>query len=183
MCLVSILWTEPSSLFLCISTRVHSSLRYHNNVMSCDLLYYRVWSHTYSEHGVSRSVTVVLAYLMWSEGRSFHVLFDNLKKRKPDIRWVSLTWPDIVWIIVISSHLDRTQVLLSSWSCGVQWDAGLTIATSPTGRIDYNTWQRIWLVHLFVVVVMIGKKKFTSQRFCCGRSWVHGKHVARGCIS
>jgi hypothetical protein len=38
------------------------------------------------EHGVSRSVTVVLAYLMWSERRSLRILYQELKERKPEIR-------------------------------------------------------------------------------------------------
>ena len=39
-----------------------------------------------SEHGISRSVTVVLAYLMWSEGLPLRILFQNLKTQKPEIR-------------------------------------------------------------------------------------------------
>ena len=39
-----------------------------------------------SEHGVSRSVTVVLAYLMWSECLSLKLLYQELKEKKPDIR-------------------------------------------------------------------------------------------------
>ena len=39
-----------------------------------------------SEHGVSRSVAVVLAYLMWSECLSLKLLYQELKERKPDIR-------------------------------------------------------------------------------------------------
>ncbi|CAI8044765.1 Dual specificity protein phosphatase 12, partial [Geodia barretti] len=38
------------------------------------------------EHGVSRSVTVVLAYLMWTERRSLRILYQELKERKPEIR-------------------------------------------------------------------------------------------------
>lgn len=40
----------------------------------------------YSEHGVSRSVAVVLAYLMWSECLSLKLLYQELKEKKPDIR-------------------------------------------------------------------------------------------------
>jgi protein-tyrosine phosphatase len=39
-----------------------------------------------SEYGISRSVAVVLAYLMWSEGRSFQLLYDELKEKKPEVR-------------------------------------------------------------------------------------------------
>lgn len=39
-----------------------------------------------SEHGISRSVTVVLAYLMWSEHRPLKVLYLDLKERRPEIR-------------------------------------------------------------------------------------------------
>ena len=45
--------------------------------------------HASSEYGISRSVTVVLAYLMWSEGRSFQLLHDELKEKKPEVRSVS----------------------------------------------------------------------------------------------
>ena len=40
----------------------------------------------HSEHGVSRSVTVVLAYQMWAERRSLKTLYCELKDRRPEIR-------------------------------------------------------------------------------------------------
>ena len=42
--------------------------------------------HLYSVYGISRSATVVLAYLMWKEGRPLHTIFKEVLTKKPDIR-------------------------------------------------------------------------------------------------
>ena len=39
-----------------------------------------------SVHGISRSATVVLAYLMRQEGRRLDTVIENVLQRKPDIR-------------------------------------------------------------------------------------------------
>ena len=61
-----------------------------------------------SEYGISRSVTVVLAYLMWSEGRSFQLLFDKLKEKKPEVRSVSHRFK--VTLMVLSSLAIQTNL-------------------------------------------------------------------------
>lgn len=40
----------------------------------------------YSVYGISRSATVVLAYLMWKEGRPLQVIFKEVHAKKPDIK-------------------------------------------------------------------------------------------------
>ncbi len=40
-----------------------------------------------SVYGVSRSATIVLAYLMWTEGRSLKVVQREVLAKKPDIRY------------------------------------------------------------------------------------------------
>lgn len=49
--------------------------------MSYDLIF------CYSVYGISRSATVVLAYLMWKEGRPLQVLLRELQSKKPDVRY------------------------------------------------------------------------------------------------
>ena len=44
-------------------------------------------SLTCSEYGISRSATVVLAYLMWSECLPLKMALQDLKARKPGIRF------------------------------------------------------------------------------------------------
>ena len=40
----------------------------------------------FSVYGISRSATIVLAYLMWREGRPLHLLYTQLQAKKTDIR-------------------------------------------------------------------------------------------------
>ena len=97
-------WCVCLCLYVCVCCIMR-------NYLFIDLLY----RYACSVHGISRSVTMVLAYQMWSEGRPFQVLFDNLRERKPEIR-CGLTHTHTINILLVSFsvlYIPQAQ----SWLC------------------------------------------------------------------